>query len=475
MSKTSPKSHTQKLVQQCEVQCHALANSTDHSLVELRNTIWCWPPTSPPPPPSSFEPLFHENISTKKIRYDNVRSHHWSPQNKPNRGGESDDKKISNSIGSYDIKQCRSSSLFAESKPPSEELSPYGLVHCDEEDDNWWKIQKKDNDDDDGCEIWFQLVVADLDITFIRACRAYFNHGNESSTTAKSEDIMRGGGGTSNSINLSYSSDGNSNNEKMRKGVRILHQPLQQAIADSVRPSVDEDWNNDEDDDDVHTFVVFGSYGSFPCEGENSNGFITGLCKSCIATLFPSSWENFALQCDNRHGGGTTSSSSSSRVWISSIDEIPNILTLVACEAYPRNQYPSEEEAAAQRWEMALDMIASRVGDVYPLSTQPSHSLLSLSSFSCARYGAVSSDDSTSASCSHHGVHTSKQNKIDPKDAKRFKVATTTKPKTRKKRKVRVITHAMGSFVGHMDVSVFAQGLANAMDRFSAKISNVEL
>jgi len=393
--------HVEKLIQQCEEQCHMLATSTtDPSLIELRSTIWCWPPPQPP---------------TLQIGNDDAG----------------------------DFKKSSSFSLFTEPATPSPKVSKCGLIdpiaHGDDEnnDNTWLIIPSKAENNDGECEILFQLVIADLDVAFIRACREYFLCENKDGSLMCGESGKKGGGsgsdrGGRNSA-LDYGNDGSSG--LLQRGVRIMHQPIQQAIADSLR-EINE--NEESGDDSAHTFVVFGSYGTFPTsQNDRGRGLMTGLCKSCIAPLFPSSWENFASQCGHQHlhsQHGTPS-----RVWISSIDEIPDLLTLVSCEAYPRNQYPSEEEAAAQRWEMALEKVAQRV-QLYP-SPSSSFSRDGTKSFSTAFASRFAGDKSD----------------------------TTSPNKYVRKRKVRVITQAMGSFVGHLDVSVFARGLSVAMDKFCSK------
>eukprot|EP00462_Mataza_sp_D1_P023466 CAMPEP_0175148166 /NCGR_PEP_ID=MMETSP0087-20121206/16455_1 /TAXON_ID=136419 /ORGANISM="Unknown Unknown, Strain D1" /LENGTH=298 /DNA_ID=CAMNT_0016433553 /DNA_START=27 /DNA_END=923 /DNA_ORIENTATION=+ len=198
----------------------------------------------------------------------------------------------------------------------------------------------------------FQLVVADLDAAFIRHCQFHLG---------------------------------------CLEGVRVLHEPFQRALLDSIR------------EEGVHTYLLFGSYEVFPCDA-NEDAAITGIAKAVMRAC-PRSWADFRDQCDRKESCNTEQERGRSFL---AAPEIPNRLTLVASVAYPRDQQPSEQAAAAKRWVRALGMIAK------------AEQLTGL------------------------GKHTG------PMPAN----------------KIRVITHAIGSFVGHNQVEVFAIGLKDALVDF---------
>lgn len=213
-------------------------------------------------------------------------------------------------------------------------------------------------------EVLFELVVADLDSQFIDACRRFL------------DPLLRESG-----------------------GVRLMHEPMQRAVAESLL------------EPDVHTFVVFGSYGTFP--DPDDRALMTCLSKAFIAPVFPDSWRSFARQCPSSADEDDLPwMDRKGQVWMAE-PEIQDALTLVACAAYPRDQQPTEAEAAARRFEAALALIASATG----ISGTRGH-----------------------------------------------KIARTPP------RRIRVVTHAIGSFVGHDDVSVFAQGLAEGVRRFLSSV-----
>ena len=162
----------------------------------------------------------------------------------------------------------------------------------------------------------------------------------------------------------------------------------------------------------THTFIVFGGYGSGQCH--------SGLQKQ-LQELFPHQMVDLVSQahagCDHadnddfelnmRHQG---------QVWLArpAIEADGGLLYLISCAAYPRCQSPSEQEHISKLFSRALHLVMATVQcgggrDLY-----------------------------------------------NPSDCHRT---------------VKVITHAMGSFVGHTDPSVFGQGLAGGLMNFLTEFS----
>ena len=236
----------------------------------------------------------------------------------------------------------------------------------------------------------FELVVADLDAAFIKSCKFHL------------EQRLRLGG-----------------------GVRLMHQPVQHALLESLR------------EERVHTYLVFGSYATFPSR-DTCTSTMTGMCAS-LMEAFPDSWDSLRTQCEdeNDENDDDENRESIGQAWIAE-PEIPNSapLTLLACAAYPRDQRPTEEEAAAKRWIRALKMIANKEKWFRDASGS----------------GSV-------------GVGKAR----GPGGVAGTGCASTLFPSSNKIQKIRVVTHAMGSFLGHDDVGVFATGLQSALDQFLGK------
>lgn len=323
-----------EIVHKLEAQCHELATSMKNGLPGLRESIWGWPSSHAGGSEQQLEPC------SSASAVDMSRA------------------------GPCDVDGCEAKASPAYA-PMLEAVTAAAQVQEKGPrpglDANWHCIRS-------GRlalgEVFFELVVSDLDSQFTGACRSLL------------DPLLRDSG-----------------------GVRVRHETLQRAIADSLR------------EPDVHTFVVFGSYGTFP--DPDSRALMTWLSKVFIAPFFPNSWSSFARQCPSSADDEDLPwMDRKGQVWMAE-PEIQDALTLVACAAYPRDQQPTEAEAAARRYEAALALIASTAG---------------------------------MSGC-------------------RGQKTTATPPK-----RIRVITHAIGSFVGHDDVSVFAQGLAEGVRRFLSSV-----
>ena len=187
-------------------------------------------------------------------------------------------------------------------------------------------------------------------------------------------------------------------NKMMGDDVTIRHEPLQKIISESLR-------------DRCKTYVVFGSYGIFPNESDEHAGLRSGVSKA-ISRIFPRSWKSFREQSRRCLSKG---SSSDDMPWMELMGrvfmaepEIEGLMSLVACAAYPRDQRPTEEDAAARRYLSAFKMIM-RCENIQSLYRSPQ--------------------------CSNE-----KPSKC-----------------------IRIVTHAVGSFVGHDTVDVFAIGIKKAL------------
>ena len=303
--------------------------------------------------------------------------------------------------------------------------APMSADHA--QDGNWSRIRTARGD-----EVLFEVVVADLDGEFISACHRHF----------APQFLNRKGG-----------------------GVTLMHEPMQQAIAESLGQS------------DVHTFVVFGTYPEFP--GPKSKGYscMTGLAKSFILPVFPSSWRSFARQCPSDFGsaGDTGMMEPRSRSWMAE-PEIPHVLTLVACEAYPRDQHPTEAAATTRHFLSSLFLIGSAVGLLAPRRKgrggksapprTPTHNSAGMFSDSAVAVADPAAVTSTSAAA--HCVNGSSTQKssdyvMSATSSAKTQTRAHDSPHSCKKggkvsrpscRKIRVITHAIGSFVGHTEVGL---------------------
>ena len=187
----------------------------------------------------------------------------------------------------------------------------------------------------------------------------------------------------------------------MRDDVTIRHEPLQQILSESIR-------------DQSNTYFIVGSYGIFPNESDERAGLRSGVSKA-ISRIFPRSWASFREQ--SRH---LLRSYSGDLPWMELMGHVflaePEIngIRLLASVAYPRDQRPTEEDAAARRYLIALKMIM-RCENIQSLHRVCPHS------------------------------------------------------KGTPSRYVRVVTHAVGSFVGHDTVDVFAKGLEKALTNLLLK------
>ncbi|KAK3270973.1 hypothetical protein CYMTET_20657 [Cymbomonas tetramitiformis] len=160
-----------------------------------------------------------------------------------------------------------------------------------------------------------------------------------------------------------------------------------------------------------------------------------------VAQVFPKSWKDFDEQCGSEANADEPWNTMpwmarKGRVWVAE-PEVPDALTLVACAAYPRDQSPTEAEAAARRFETALRMIKEREEAASPREA--------VSRRLSPRSG-TSKGKSPLCAAEMHVVQ-------DPSQ-----------------RKLRIITHAMGSFEGHPDAAVFATGLSAGLERFQFSV-----
>ena len=183
-------------------------------------------------------------------------------------------------------------------------------------------------------------------------------------------------------------------NKMMGDDVTIRHEPLQKIISESLRER-------------CKTYVVFGSYGIFPNESDEHAGLRSGVSKA-ISRIFPRSWQSFRDQSRR-----LVKDLSSDMPWMELMGhvfmaepEIEGLMSLVACAAYPRDQRPTEEDAAARRYLSAFKMIM-RCENIQSLHR--------------------SSSEEKPSRC------------------------------------IRIVTHAVGSFVGHDTVDVFAIGIKKAL------------
>ena len=162
--------------------------------------------------------------------------------------------------------------------------------------------------------------------------------------------------------------------------------------------------------------------------------------------------------------------------------EIPHALTLVACEAYPRDQHPTEAAATTRHFLSSLFLIGSAIGVMAPKrkgrgGSAPPGSLshISTGTVSDGSVGVADPAVITSISAAAHcldGSSTKKSPYTKKSADSALFAASSTKtkkphadtydsPHVTKKgskssrpscRKIRVITHAIGSFVGHTEV-----------------------
>lgn len=154
------------------------------------------------------------------------------------------------------------------------------------------------------------------------------------------------------------------------------------------------------------TFVVFGGYGSGECH--------SGLQKQ-LMECFPHQMRELKEQAMvDATGDGSeieANMSNQGKAWLSDSPVVTpsGLLYLVSCAAYPRGQSPSEQEHVRRMFERALSVIQRRL----------------VQGVGSGVYGGASYT-------------------------------------------VRIITHAIGSFVGHPDPGVFGWGLAHGLNDFLA-------
>lgn len=188
-------------------------------------------------------------------------------------------------------------------------------------------------------------------------------------------------------------------------------------------------------------FVVFGAYGS---------GEVESALQKQLAEAFPEQMENLRAQATGATtgsalcgGGGNLphkkvfelNMANQGRVWIAEEqsssrgdDEVgdPGRITLVACAAYPRCQRPSEEAAIGQMFCAALEAIAELA--------------FSRQATELRTYKAVDSREASGSESYATGGE--------------------------KSQRMRVVTHALGSFVGHTEPEIFGRGLSRGFCNF---------
>jgi hypothetical protein len=213
----------------------------------------------------------------------------------------------------------------------------------------------------------------------------------------------------------------------------ILRQdPIQRVILDSLRCDESENVS-------VSNFIIFGGYGSgktqsalqkqlFEAFPEQMNDIsLQAIHEVCHIDLSPTdiSWE--LEQKANTENIG--------KVWISTspLSFSSGTLQLVCCAAYPRNQ--PEDKHVCKMFHQALHLITKTV-------ISQNENLNTHSTPSCF----------------------TKREKIEEKEE-------THKENISYSQKIRIITHAIGSFIGHPNPSDFSLGLAYGFDNFIKDIS----
>jgi hypothetical protein len=179
----------------------------------------------------------------------------------------------------------------------------------------------------------------------------------------------------------------------------------------------------------AETFVIFGGYGS----GQINSGLQKQLFEA-----FPEQMSDLKQQAMSDGGGQhgevdeqDVNMANQGRVWAAHpvIASSSGPIHLVSCAAYPRGQSPSEREHVRRMFHRALAMV------------------IRLSAQAC--------------SLAHgRGCSSLANNAV-------FGFGDATQPRVGT---VRIVTHAIGSFVGHSDPSVFAWGLANGVNDLLADI-----
>jgi hypothetical protein len=236
----------------------------------------------------------------------------------------------------------------------------------------------------------------------------------------------------------------------------LVQGPMQEALLRSLRGNED-----DEDEEDVECFVVFGAYG---------NGQVESALQKQLMDAFPEQMLNLQAQAMGDtslalSGGGNSSfkfghSSSEERtrinmanqgkVWVAAPTSDP--VRLVACAAYPRCQHPSEEVHVSRMFRAALDVITeittASAGSHWP-GGGAAASMQSVMPQSAA--GGRAGGDGGGGGASLATTYDKKQGQAPTR-----------------RRKIRVVTHALGSFLGHNEPELFGCGLANGFSEFLA-------
>jgi hypothetical protein len=219
----------------------------------------------------------------------------------------------------------------------------------------------------------------------------------------------------------------------------LMQAPIQEAMLRSLY-----------DEEDVLTFVVFGAYGNGDAE--------SGLQKQ-LMEAFPEQMRSLQAQAlMGGHSDVDGSFASSGRapqvkcsyeermrlnmanqgcVWVAEPSPSDPV-QLVACAAYPRCQNPSEEVHVGRMFRAALDAIVLTYGGI---DTKSAHTPSQPTGGSEGRAGA---------------------------GAGAIGAAKASTLKTGRQRKIRVVTHALGSFVGHNEPEIFGCGLANGLAEYLA-------
>ena len=198
--------------------------------------------------------------------------------------------------------------------------------------------------------------------------------------------------------------------------VTLLQQPIQNAILDSMKGVTDV----------VETWVIFGGYG---------NGQINSGLQKQFNEVFPEQLSDLRLQAlacgGSEEDEQDINMANQGRVWMArpALASHSGPIRFISCAAYPRCQSPSEQEHVRRMFHRALDVVARNSVYIRHLHSHSQHTSPGFMEF---------------ASSSKIARRASKQ-------------------------KIRIITHALGSFVGHTDPGIFGWGLANGLNDMLAE------